>query len=332
MTTLVGEGFGEKPVAGMAAHLSVATGRPALDPETLMKIVRRRMAGEEPLLLVLVCADAALALLTPLPMGATLVGVLSEGGAQPGEGLAVISAAGAVEAVAEGTYLILDPLRGKALIDPSAAEIARLAWDRRPRVLLGDANAPATTLSGVNVRVWAAVDSLEAARTAIVGGADGLLVEGVTDDAALGELAHAIGGGELAVIGDFASLEPTDWVRLAGDCTLRLCLPPDVWNPESLRDALDDAHDALDDDGERVGLPRLCALIDDAAPSGPLTGWDDVLSCGGWLPADLLAVPPLIVRVNSQDDLADTVAAGAIAVIVAPEGVGSAKKTICQLA
>ena len=92
-------------------------------------------------------------------MGAVLVGVIAELPSPslshlPARVVALTGVESAGEAIAEGAYIILDPERGKALVEPDPKAIALYQQVNKPRVLLGPEHDPARTLSGVYVPVW----------------------------------------------------------------------------------------------------------------------------------------------------------------------------------
>ena len=334
MTTLCGEGGGERAVSGLTAHLCTDGSRLTLDSETLLSILQARRTGGPERDLILIAYDPATALLTPLPPGARLVGVVARQSLPARSalplGVAVLSEVlDDLEALPEGAYTIVDPVRGRALIDPGPKEIALFQSHSTQRTLLGPAHDPARTLSGVTVPVWAVVSTPGETEEALDSGADGLLWEGFCELDGLRSIARELGGGDLAVRASFESLTPSAWLTLADNCRLWLCLDPEGAPIEQALADLEDAETFLEADGKPVGTVRLCAVVDDVAPDY-LDLWDGVLSVSGWTPDDLLSAPPVLAQ-SSLADLPDAVASGPLAVPVNPVDVRAAKNAVREL-
>lgn len=333
MTTLRGIGLGKGTASGMAAHLRAEGGRPRLDPALLEQVWKRRMAGLEPLDVVLITDDAALALLTPLPIGANLVGIVAElplhTAALPAE-VRIVSGVGQAQGkVEDGTLIVLEPEVGRALLDPSAKELARLQKSTKPRLRLDGDSVPAVTLSGREVQVWAEALSIDDAEEAMAEGADGLLYTGLLDLTTAKHLATLVGGGDLTLQSGSDALESEDWLRLALLANLRVCLPEDD-DPDFVRSDWDEALERLTEGGERGALPRLSTRLLD--PPETTEGWDELLLDTLWVPDDLLTCPPLYFCVNGDfTDLEAAIAAGVYGVCVAPAEVTTTKDAIREL-
>ncbi len=334
MTILSGVGAGSGIASGIVAHVSVERGRPRLDPELIEQLLQRRMSALEPLNVVLLVEDAALALLISLPPGGRLVGIVGELPQElplAPEGVALVCGVGPARALApDGTLVIVEPERGRVLLDPSARELARLQRDARPRLRLDGDSVPARTLGGREVAVWGEAYSLEEAEEALAAGADGLLyLAPLTswDDAL--ELARLVGGGDLTI---GPGLTPGETVRLAARTALRLAVPTET-DTDSLKDDWDSAQGDLAETNERTGLPRL-TLRTFAPPPGP-SAYDEILLEQLYLPDDLLSLPPLYLRLGTEaEDLApleEAIAAGICGVCVGPEQVATVKNAIRAL-
>ncbi|MGC4044262.1 MAG: hypothetical protein QM758_10725 [Armatimonas sp.] len=333
MTTLRGIGQGRGTASGMAAHLRAERGRPQLDPALLEQVWKRRMAGLEPLDVVLITEDAALALLTPLPTGANLVGVIAElplSAAALPNGVCVVSGVGPAQGrVEDGTLVVIEPEVGRALLDPSAKELARLQKATKPRLRLDGDSVPARTLGGREILVWGEALSLDDAEEAMAAGADGLLFTGLLDFPTAKQLTTLVGGGDLTLQSGPDALDTEDWLRLATIAALRVCLPDDA-DPEFIRSDWDEALERLTESGERVALPRLSTRLMDSPDT--TEGWDELLLDALWVPDDLLTCPPLYLCLNGDfTDLEAAIAAGIIGVCVAPAEVATAKEAIREL-
>lgn len=334
MTVLSGEGRGERAVSGLTSHFRTEGARPTLDSETLLAILQTRRTGGPERDIVLIAEDPAMALLAPLPLGARLVGVVARNPllarASVVAGIAVLSeTTDDLEALPEGAYAIVDPIRGRALIDPGPKEIALYQSHLTPRTLLGSAHDPARTLSGVTVPVWAIVSTPGEMEDALTGGADGLLWDGFCDADWLRSVARELGGGDLAIRASFDALAPAAWLALAHHCRLWLCLAPEETRIEQTLAELEDAEVFLEAEGKPSGTIRLCAIVE-SQPPVYLNLWDGALSLSGWTPDDLLSTPPVLLRAT-LDELPDAVASGPLAVLVNPDDVRVAKDAIREL-
>ncbi len=324
MRTLHGLGYGTRPTLGRATRLTKdASGRPVLE-ENLPGILALRAQREEgPLDLVVIADDPALALLLPLPEGACLVGVVAERRmhgppAWLPEGMAVLTGVDdALLSVGEGEIVLVEPGRGRATIEPGAAEIARLQAIHRPRMLLGAQHTPARTLGGLDVPVWAAVETLDDALDAVEAGADGLFFAQEPDSGTLLAAADAMGGGSLALFGSLDTV-----TALSTRALVYWCLD-DRADAASHRAALDARIQAAEAEG---APPHPAVRI---VGSGP--GSDEALVENGILPDDIFAWPPLRARASSVDDAVRAVSAGAIGVIVAPHQIAATKDALREL-
>lgn len=288
--------------------------------------------------LVLVAEDPATALLLALPEGAALNGVVSERlpsrPPQLPEGLALVAGIeDALLAVGEGELLLLEPARGRVVVEPSAFEVARLQAHHQPRILLDEPNFPAFTLEGAQVAVWGEAATLGEARAAVGAGADGLYLTGTWEEDALWDALALIGGGSLALAIPLDDIDPETVVRLAARAALRWCLDPDALGLPiaQLREELSELIHELEEENQRVALPRLASL------KGRLPGFDEVIVLSGELPPPDTETPPweqppLYVRVvaafGTLLDLDDALLLNAAGVITTPDAVAAVKEHI----
>ena len=359
-------GSGTQTVFARAAKLTqnAQTGRSTLSAE-LLTIAAKQAKREEPVEIVLVTADAHHSLLMSMPDGLILAAVVAEWETDPRfslpPGLTVVAGVGgAKDAIAEGEWVIVDPVRLRVTVAPDAASIGRLQHKTRERYRLGAAQAVAKTLSGTTVPVWARVFTLDDLREAVESGADGFVMDGPGDflpwDAPAHEsdtavfhrllpVADAAGGGDVALLAPLDAVDAAVLVRLAAVCRLRLFLSPDALPlpPLELRAELSAIAEDEMDAGRLAAAPQLVALLPNAPRANDAdTDPDEWRGFGEtvFLPfddaeihalslSDVLTVPPLWAFVGGGDDWEDTVCAAVFAglrgVIVAPAQVAQAK-------
>ena len=344
------------------------TGRSTLSAE-LLAIAARQAKREEPIEIVLITADAHHSLLMPFPDGLILAAVVAEWETDPRFALppdlaVVAGVGGAMGAIDEGEWVIVDPVRLRVTVAPDAGAIGRLQHKPRARYRLGDAQAVAYTLSGVAVPVWARVFTLDDLHIAAENGADGYVVDGPGDflpwdtsehephGAALARLlpvADVAGGGDVALLAPLDAVDAGSLVRLAAVCRLHLLLSPESLPlpPLDLRAEFAAIADDEADAGRLAAVPRFIALLP-GAPSASnafdpdeyrgfdetaLLPWDSAEIAALTLP-DVLTVPPLraFVSTTDADDFAEIICtavfAGLCGVVVAPAHVAAAKACI----
>ena len=323
---------------GRAARLVVDNGRATLEETLLGQLAQWRRKEAVPLGLILVTEDPATALLLPLPEGAALNGVVSERlpsrPPQLPEGLALVAGVeDALLAVGEGELLLLDPGRGRVVVEPSAFEVARLQAHHQPRILLDEPNFPAFTREGARVAVWGEAATLEDARAAVTAGAEGLVLTGSWEEEALWAALELIGGGALTLAIPLEQIDPEIVVRLAARAELRWCLDPEALgiSVTQLREELAELIRELEDENQRVAFPRLASF------NGHQPGFEDVFVLSGELSPPDTEVPPweqppLYVRIIAAFgellDLNDALLLGAAGVIAAPDAVAAVKEHI----
>lgn len=340
-----------------AARLDSLNGRPTLDPDLLAIAVRFADNPEDHLDIVLVADDAALALLTPLPTGLSLVGVVAE---RPiaqvprgAEGIAVISGVSeAREAIAEGNLLILDPERGRVLIEPEAQEFARLQEEgvQRVRVMVGAAYTPARTHGGQEVPVFARVENDADMEAAFTQGADGLLF--VAPSPLLGEdealtlsnllfAADAMGGGDILVRATPDAIDLSVLLQTAPRCRLRwvVSLDDTDMTARELQAALNTHAEDLLENGIWAAPPALTLVFDSvqaaetADPTDLLDAGDILLPATSDLEANiLLHLPATRLDLGDSLDLVpDAILAGARALIVPALHVAETKDRVREV-
>lgn len=368
MDILAGTGHGTRMVLARAIRLDDAAESPSAG-DLLVEAAARLRRREAPLDVVLVARDAAQALLYRLP-GLTTIGVIAEQETPyplPSNVSVVAGVVGALFAIPDGEWVIVDPARGRVVVQPGATEIARIQVSPdRPRVLLGAAHTPARTLSGATIDVWAAVDSDSAVDEAVASGADGLALtagfflrpaENREQEAApLLRAAEAVGGGTLALHAAFDTVDPVVVTQVAAHSQAHWLLDPSDL-PLPVRDLRAELADLVHDEqdaGRIAGLPRLLAVIAADTLNGDPDLSPDLVACEGivydWSAAgatsperDLLAHFEMVAALagnaglplrvwlpssSIEAYLPPAVEQGAVGIIVAPRWVGEAKNQI----
>jgi phosphohistidine swiveling domain-containing protein len=366
MTVLQGSGTmsGTMPVLATAARIDDVSGRFTLSDSVLALAARRLRRGDGPLDTVLVASDASHALLLRLPPAFTLVGVVAEQSlafVPPMEGIALVSGVDeALTAIQDSDWVIVDPARGRVVVNPQAEEIARLQNARhlRPSVLLGASHTPARTLGGRTIAVWARVNDNADVDAALEKGADGILIEEGSalltarddetediDDMIMTRLlaaADAMGAGEVCIAARMDFVHPRTIVTLAARCRLSWALPPDSlpFSVSEMYQELNALIDTEEDEGNAAFLPRLAAVVSQApAVSGAddpsLLDFDEALWIAETLPDSAGFLPP-IVRVilprktEGTTALDAALAMGVTGVIVATDEIQATKDNIRQ--
>jgi hypothetical protein len=346
MMTLEGRGYGSAPVYAPAAVLGDSDGRPTLPTDLLTLALRNIRLGNEPQDVVLVAENAAIALLTPLPPGLTLAGVVAEQDMPPPANtrLSVVTGvSGAREALESAALVVLDPARGRVLVDPEASEIVRLQEEtHRARYLLGAAHTPAATQSGREITVWATLLYRGEIPGALEEGADGIVVQPFGDLLVGGEemvrelqsAAEIIGGGDVTLIAGPDLLTPAMAVALASRCRLRWALSRHDLSVRvaDLRKELDTLVAEERTAGRIVARPLLVGYAADLTDP-ETTHFDELLmeaeEIASLSAEQALSLPPFrAVLGEALEYLPAAVNAGAAGVIVLPDRVAEAKEII----
>ena len=366
MTVLQGSGTmsGTLPVLATAARLDDATGRFTLSDSVLALAARRLRRGDGPLDTVLVASDASHALLLRLPSAFSLVGVVAEQSlafVPPTEGIAIVTGVDeALTAIEDSDWVIVDPARGRVVVNPQAEEIARLQNARhlRPSVLLGASHTPARTLGGRTIAVWARVSHTADLELALANGADGIVIEEDSelltlasdnaedmDEAMLQRLtaaADAMGAGEVCIAASMETVHPRTIVLLAARCRLSWAIPPDSL-PFSVSEVYREMNaliDAEEDEGMTAFLPRLAAIVSQApevngSDDPSLMDFDEALWIAETLPQSAGFLPPVVrvVLPRQREDssvLEAALAMGVMGVVVTADEIESTKDIIRQ--
>jgi hypothetical protein len=350
LTTLRGTGQGNTAVYGRAAVVSDETGRPTLDADLLAAAARIARREDDTLSVILVAPDPIQALLMPLPPGLTISGIVAE--ASPNRPLPpdtpplVYGVEGARASVAEGLLLLVDPARGRVLIEPDAREVARLQTGAfRSRVLVGAAHTPAVTMSGREVAVRAAVRYFSEAEDAVAEGAEGLYVEpfgDILDDTEsdamltrLRRLAEIIGAGPILLTGGITAYDSSTLVRAAAFCRLAvITFPDDLPLPlAEVRAEFDRMVQEERDEEHDAARPSFIASVSDPAIASDAAAFDglviDSTVLAGLTPEVVFGLPPVyLLATDGIEALPSAVTLGIAGVIVAPDTVAAAKDLI----
>lgn len=351
MTLIRGQGFGSGSALGRAALLGDQAGRPTLDANLLTQAEMNLRRGNEPFDIVFIAEDAARALLLPLPPGLHLVGILADRPATLLQNAAVpviCGLPGVQGTITEGSLILVDAPRGRAIVDPSAQDIARLqSGNARPRYSVGANHVPAVTQSGRTVAVWATAFSLYDLETAEEFGADGLLVYPGGDllpepdapaDMALATLrtlAERWGNGDIALCSVSDLMDARTICRFAPYCRLRWVLRPEELplTPRELRTELAEICREEEDFEGLAAIPYLVSLgsLGDLESSG----WDELITPPDVTdhdPLEILSLPPVFALLSGDlADLPAVVTVGASGIIVPPQSVADAKYRIREI-
>jgi phosphohistidine swiveling domain-containing protein len=362
VNVLVGTGSGTRAALARAALLQDGAGRPTLAGDLLDEAARRHRRRDT-LDVILVARSAAQALFVRVP-GLAVAGVVAEEEASfplPEDVSVVTGTYGALDAVPEGEWVIVDPVRGRVLIAPDAAAVARAqAEAERPRVLLGAAHQPARTQQGAEVAVWAAVRSEGDLEEAMKGGADGVFVPAPggllpalletpdMQERRLLRAAESVGGGPVGLYAPPELLDPLAVVGLAARCQACWFLHPGELPLEiaAFREELR-ALVAEELDADRPArMPRLAAAlpvdgVSDTDRAGDLAAYDEALLV--WADSEPRHMPGLAsaafargaglpLRAWLPDDLEThlppALAHGVAGIIVEPHRISEAKNLI----
>lgn len=350
MTTLRGTGQGNTAIYGRAAIVSDETGRPTLDADLLVAAARIARREDDTLSVILVAPDPVQALLMPLPAGLTISGIVAESSpARPLPADAppiVYGVEGARASVAEGLLLLVDPMRGRVLVEPDASEVARLQTGAfRSRVLVGAAHTPAVTMSGREVTVRAAVRYFSEAEDAVAEGAEGLYIEPFGDilddmegDTALSRLrrlSEIMGAGPVLLTGGVTAYDPAALVRAAALCRLAVVtFPEDLPLPlAEVRAEFDRIVQEERDSAQEAARPSFVASVTEPNDASDAAAFDglivDSTVLTGLTPEAVFGLPPVyLLATDAIETLPYAVARGIAGIIVAPEAVAEAKDLI----
>ena len=323
MITLVGRGSGQRPVLGWAVNVTYLDRRPTIDTATIARLRKSVEVDETALDIVLVVDRIDVGLWMPLPLGSTLVGIVSQQPfpsdiQNPLDIPCVHVSELPDEAIADGMLVLVDPLRQLVLVEPTADELVRIQITRKTRYAIGDGHIPVHTRGGVSIPVYAAITNSNDIEAAISQGADGLVIIGDADhelwDACLAT------GSQVWVNADI-----TTALQRTGT-TGWLTAPSDI---QGGRAAFQTAvSDVIRQQGIVVPPLRIVDVRDAGDVTLPEDVADVLLCANGMLPADILSAPPCWVVVEMPSDAPSAVVAGAAGLVVPAAVVAETKEIL----
>lgn len=324
MITLVGSGSGQRPILGWAVNVTYIDRRPTIDTATIARLRKSVEVDETALDIVVVVDRVDVGLWMPLPLGSTLVGIVTQQPfptdiQNPLDIPCVHISELPDEAIADGMLVLVDPLRQLVLIEPTADELVRIQSKRRHRYAIGDGHIPVQTRGGVTIPIYAEITSDADIQDAIAQGADGLVI--------LNETAHCAWD---------ACIAAGSQVWVASDVTTALqrtgttgwITPPTgvVGGRPAFQSAV---ADVIRQQG--IVIPPLRVVDARTAYSDTLPddAADIILCDADSVPLDILSSPPFWMVLNASLDAPAAVIAGAAGLIV-PAGAVAETKDILR--
>ena len=323
MITLVGRGSGQRPVLGWAVNVTYLDRRPTIDTATIARLRKSVEVDETALDIVLVVDRIDVGLWMPLPLGSTLVGIVSQQPfpadiQNPLDIPCVHVSELPDEAIADGMLVLVDPLRQLVLVEPTADELVRIQSTRRTRYAIGDGHIPVHTRGGVTIPIYAEILDLADIPMAISQGADGLVLlyepAPETWDACLAT------GSQVWVHADInTALQrsgTTGWVT----------------SPSCVQGGRAEFQVAVSDviRSQGIVVPPL-RVVDVRVDSSTLLPDDaaDQLLCDlGTMPTDILASPPCWVVLTTPQDAPAAIIGGAAGLVVPAAVVAETKEIL----
>ena len=311
MMTLVGNGTGQRPVLGWVVNVTYLDRRPTIDTATIARLRKSVEVDETALDIVLVVDRIDVGLWMPLPLGSTLVGIVSQQPVpsdiqNPLDIPCVHVSELPDEAIADGMLVLVDPLRNLVLVEPTADELVRIQITRKTRYAIGDGHIPVHTRGGVNIPIYAEIATESDIAVSLSQGADGLviLMESARDawDACLATGSQVWVSAELSTA--LERTGTTGWVTS----------PNSV---EAGRPAFQTAvSDVIRAKGIVVPPLRIVDVRCDAHFVLPEDAADNLLCDLDTLPIDILSTPPCWVVLTTAQDAPAAVIGGAAGLVV----------------
>ena len=320
MMTLVGNGTGQRPVLGWAVNVTYLDRRPTIDTATIARLRKSIEVDETALDIVLVVDRIDVGLWMPLPLGSTLVGIVTQQPfpsdiQNPLDIPCVHVTELPDEAIADGMLVLVDPLRNLVLVEPTADELVRIQITRKTRYAIGDGHIPVHTRGGVNIPIYAEIATESDIAVSLSQGADGLviLMESALDtwDACLATGSQVWVAAELNTA--LERTGTTGWVTspnsVAGG---RLAFQAAV-------------SDVIREKGIVVPPLRVVDVRADASAVLPDDAADHLLCDLNTLPIDILSTPPCWVVLTTSLDAPAAVIGGAAGLVVPAAAIAETK-------
>jgi len=320
MMTLVGNGTGQRPVLGWAVNVTYLDRRPTIDTATIARLRKSIEVDETALDIVLVVDRIDVGLWMPLPLGSTLVGIVTQQPfpvdiQNPLDIPCVHVSELPDEAIADGMLVLVDPLRQLVLVEPTADELVRIQITRKTRYAIGDGHIPVHTRGGVNIPIYAEIATESDIAVSLSQGADGLVILADTAltswDACLATGSQVWVAAELNTALDRTGT--TGWVTspnsVAGG---RLAFQAAV-------------SDVIRAKGIVVPPLRIVDVRCDAHFVLPEDAADNLLCDLDTLPIDILSTPPCWVVLTMSLDAPAAVIGGAAGLVVPAAAIAETK-------
>jgi len=320
MMTLVGNGTGQRPVLGWAVNVTYLDRRPTIDTATIARLRKSIEVDETALDIVLVVDRIDVGLWMPLPLGSTLVGIVTQQPfpvdiQNPLDIPCVHVSELPDEAIADGMLVLVDPLRNLVLVEPTADELVRIQITRKTRYAIGDGHIPVHTRGGVNIPIYAEIATESDIAVSLSQGADGLVILADTAltswDACLATGSQVWVAAELNTALDRTGT--TGWVtspnNVAGG---RLAFQTAV-------------SDVIRAKGIVVPPLRIVDVRCDAHFVLPEDAADNLLCDLDTLPIDILSTPPCWVVLTTSFDAPAAVIGGAAGLVVPAAAIAETK-------
>lgn len=320
MMTLVGNGTGQRPVLGWAVNVTYLDRRPTIDTATIARLRKSIEVDETALDIVLVVDRIDVGLWMPLPLGSTLVGIVTQQPfpvdiQNPLDIPCVHVSELPDEAIADGMLVLVDPLRQLVLVEPTADELVRIQITRKTRYAIGDGHIPVHTRGGVNIPIYAEIATESDIAVSLSQGADGLVILADTAltswDACLATGSQVWVAAELNTALDRTGT--TGWVTspnsVAGG---RLAFQAAV-------------SDVIRAKGIVVPPLRIVDVRCDAHFVLPEDAADNLLCDLDTLPIDILSTPPCWVVLTTSLDAPAAVIGGAAGLVVPAAAIAETK-------
>ena len=320
MMTLVGNGSGQRPVLGWAVNVTYLDRRPTIDTATIARLRKSVEVDETALDIVLVVDRIDIGLWMPLPLGSTLVGIVTQQPfpvdiQNPLDIPCVHVSELPDEAIADGMLVLVDPLRNLVLVEPTADELVRIQITRKTRYAIGDGHIPVHTRGGVNIPIYAEIAAESDITVSLSQGADGLVI--LADTALTSWDACLATGSQVWVAAELnTALErtgTTGWVTSPNSVAARR---------PTFQAAVSDVIRAK---GIVVPPLRIVDVRCDAHFVLPEDAADHLLCDLDTLPIDILSTPPCWVVLTTAQDATAAVIGGAAGLVVPAAAIAETK-------
>ena len=308
--TLVGRGSGTKSVLGWAVNVSYLGRRPVISERT-MAMLRKSVDVEAVRLdIVLIVDRIDIGLWMPLPMESTLVGIVTTQGfpkdmENPLDIPSVHVETLPAEAIEDAMLVLVDPLRNRVLVEPTAEELVRIQLNSSVRYAISSEDIPVQTRGGVPIAIYAQIETEADVILAHAAGAEGLVICGPVDHA----LWHTAALCALPLWVEAPLLEILNETGTTGRIAR---YGPDWDAPERFQDCVN-THIATK--GLVAHPKRICDLRQ-PTETRSAEGADTLLCRMDTIPLDVLSMPPIWTELDHVQDAVHAVLAGSSGIVI----------------